>query len=247
VKAYPLVERPPFIWIWMGDPAAADTKLIAPDLDFFADPAWTTAVHGYLALKCNYIAMHENLLDLTHFPFLHGEKVGSLEFAKAPFTVEIAGDRVAITRKMTAGTLARERALQLGIDPVHRVDQTSEGVFASPALHVAHSVIEDRDAGATVHKRFSAEIVHALTPASQTETHYFWVGARNYAVADEAMNTATHALLSETFAEDLDAMEWIEGIQSREVRPEFREISVRGDKAGLLMRTIIARLAGQAH
>lgn len=243
VKSYPVAERAPFVWIWMGDPTVADTKLIAPELDFFADPAWTTAVHGYYALKCNYLAMHENLLDLTHFPFLHGEKAGSVEYAKAPFDVETSGDRVIITRRMKAGQLARQRALQLGIDPDHRVDQTSETIFASPALNVGHSLIEDLDTTPDSRVMFKSEIIHALTPASSTETHYFWVSARNFAVDDLEMNAVAYARSSETFTEDVEAMEWIEEIQAREVRPDFHEISVRGDKAGLRMRTIIARLA----
>jgi vanillate O-demethylase monooxygenase subunit len=243
VQSYAVAERVPFVWIWMGDPAAADTKLIPPELDFFADPAWTTAVHGYYALKCNYLAMHENLLDLTHFPFLHGDKAGSVEYAKAPFDVESSGDRVTITRRMRAGSLARQRALQLGIDPEHRVDQTSETVFVSPALNVGHSLIEDLDASPESRKMFRSEIIHALTPASQTETHYFWISARNFAVDDLEMNTVAYARASETFVEDVEAMEWIEDIQAREIRPGFREISVRGDKAGLRMRTIVARLA----
>jgi vanillate O-demethylase monooxygenase subunit len=227
----------------MGDPAAADPNLIAPELDFFGDSAWTTAVHGYYALKCNYLAMHENLLDLTHFPFLHGEKAGSIDYAKSPFDVETSGDRVTITRRMKAGRLARQRAIQLGIDPDHRVDQTSETVFVSPALNVGHSLIEDLDADPASRRPLKSEIIHALTPASQTETHYFWVSARNFAVDDLEMNDVAYARSTETFTEDVEAMEWIEDIQARERRPDFHEISVRGDKAGLRMRTIIARLA----
>lgn len=243
VKGYPIAERAPFIWIWMGDPAKADTTLIVPELDFFADPSWTTAVHGYYPLKCNYLAMHENLLDLTHFPFLHGEKAGTIEYAKSPFDVETSGDRVRIIRQMKASRLARERAMQLGIEAGHRVDQTSETLFAGPALNVGHSLIEDLDAAPGARKTFKSEIIHALTPASQTETHYFWVSARNFAVEDLEMNGIAYARSSQTFTEDVEAMEAIEDILAREVRPDFHEISVRGDKAGLRMRTIVARLA----
>jgi vanillate O-demethylase monooxygenase subunit len=245
VTSYAIEERAPFVWIWMGDRAKADPRLIAPELDFFANLGWTTAVHGYYDVKCNYLAMHENLLDLTHFPYLHGEKAGSVEYARSPFDVATEGDRVMTTRLMKAGTLARGRASALGIDPDHRVDQLSETIFASPALTLAHSTIQDVEIAADTRTVFRSEIVHALTPASKTETHYFWVNARNYAIDDVKANENALIRIRETFTEDVDALGWIEELIAREDRPEFHEISVRGDRAGLKMRSIVARLANE--
>ena len=39
VKAYPVVERYRWLWIWMGDPALADPDKIT-DFHWFDDPAW---------------------------------------------------------------------------------------------------------------------------------------------------------------------------------------------------------------
>ena len=39
VRAYPVVERHRYIWLWMGDPALADPALV-PDLHWNHDPAW---------------------------------------------------------------------------------------------------------------------------------------------------------------------------------------------------------------
>jgi phenylpropionate dioxygenase-like ring-hydroxylating dioxygenase large terminal subunit len=39
VRAYPAVEKDPWIWVWMGDPAYADSALI-PDALHHEDPDW---------------------------------------------------------------------------------------------------------------------------------------------------------------------------------------------------------------
>jgi len=39
IKAYPVVERYNWLWIWMGDPALADPATI-PDYHWFDDPNW---------------------------------------------------------------------------------------------------------------------------------------------------------------------------------------------------------------
>src|ERR1051325_10382173 len=46
VRAYPLVEKNHWIWIWAGDPAKADPALIE-DFHWLDDPAWGF-VGGYL-------------------------------------------------------------------------------------------------------------------------------------------------------------------------------------------------------
>ena len=63
VRAYPVVERHRFIWLWMGDPALADPALV-PDMHWNDDPAWAgdgKTIH----VKCDYRLVVDNLMDLT--------------------------------------------------------------------------------------------------------------------------------------------------------------------------------------
>ena len=69
VRAYPLVEKNHWIWIWTGDPAKADPALIE-DFHWLDDPAWRFG-GNYLHVDANYLLLVENLLDTTHLPFLH--------------------------------------------------------------------------------------------------------------------------------------------------------------------------------
>lgn len=75
VRSFPTVERGPLIWIWMGDPDHADESLV-PDTTWLASDDWKT-VSGSFHIASDYVAMHENLLDQTHFPFLHPGAIGT--------------------------------------------------------------------------------------------------------------------------------------------------------------------------
>src|SRR6267378_3377828 len=52
VRAYPVVERDRWIWVWMGDPAAADRALVPCALNHNA-PDWLMLT-GELAYEANY-------------------------------------------------------------------------------------------------------------------------------------------------------------------------------------------------
>ena len=70
VRAFPVVQKHRFVWIWPGDPALADEAKI-PDLHWNDDPAW--AGDGKLiTVKCDYRLVLDNLMDLTHEAFVHG-------------------------------------------------------------------------------------------------------------------------------------------------------------------------------
>jgi phenylpropionate dioxygenase-like ring-hydroxylating dioxygenase large terminal subunit len=237
--AFPVVERAPLVWIWMGDPARAEPSAI-PDHPWLKAPD-CAHVGGYLHVKCNYIRLHENVLDLTHFPFLHGEALGDLAYIQAPFEVAEVGDSVRITRRLEDRPVNAGYGAAIG-NLGNRVNRTSESWFKTPAFHVAHATIEDLEGGVGGRAEFHFQILHMFTPETATSTHYFWASARDVAIDDEALSQASRTRAVNTFLEDVEALERIEAIWSAEAE-DFAEISVAGDRAGLLMRRIIARRA----
>src|SRR5216684_1560089 len=98
VRAYPVVERHRFIWLWMGDPAIADPALV-PDMHWNDDPAWAgdgKTIH----VKCDYRLVVDNLMDLTHETFVHGGSIGNAAVTEAPFDVTHGDKTVTVTRWM---------------------------------------------------------------------------------------------------------------------------------------------------
>src|SRR5690606_38881459 len=67
VESYPVAEQDAMIWIWMGDPALADTSEI-PAYPWHSSPEWRWKSAVY-RLACNYQLLNDNLLDLSHLGF----------------------------------------------------------------------------------------------------------------------------------------------------------------------------------
>jgi hypothetical protein len=60
---------------------------------------WKT-VNGFFPIKADYVSMHENLLDQTHFPFLHPGAIGTPEYARSKLDARMDGDSVVIDRAL---------------------------------------------------------------------------------------------------------------------------------------------------
>ncbi len=75
VRSYPIVDRHSGVWIWMGEPALADESLI-PEFVGVDDPRWAMKP-GRMDYNANYLLINDNLLDLSHIPFLHNRSLGA--------------------------------------------------------------------------------------------------------------------------------------------------------------------------
>src|SRR5207244_3380612 len=92
VRAYPVVERYGILWVWLGEVEKSDDATI-PNYAFLADPKRTT-VAGYMHTKANYQLAIDNLTDLTHIQFVHGEYQGSEAFPRIKNEVKQDGNTV---------------------------------------------------------------------------------------------------------------------------------------------------------
>jgi len=74
LRAYPVVEKHRFVWVWIGEPNRADEGKI-PDLHWCSDPDWVFEGSTY-HIKCNYKLLVDNLMDLSHETFVHPSSIG---------------------------------------------------------------------------------------------------------------------------------------------------------------------------
>lgn len=235
VPTYPLIERGPLLWIWLGDAPADESAL--PDTSWLDDSSWAYA-HGAMSVACNYVSLHENLLDLTHFTYLHPGNIGTPEYASAPYTVDIAGERVRVERQVSACSMPTIYSSS-GLAPDARIWRRTMSEFLTPGLHAARGlfgpIAEDDD------RSFEIRITHFVTPADQDRLHYYFTFARNFAVEDGEVTSAMKDGAIKAFIEDADALEAIADIAISE--PGFREMSLKSDRAGIAMRRLIATIA----
>ncbi len=64
-----MAEKHLAIWIWMGDPAAADPASI-PEFEFMEAEDYYIAT-GSMQVEGNYMLEVDNILDLSHIEFVH--------------------------------------------------------------------------------------------------------------------------------------------------------------------------------
>ena len=74
VRAYPVVERHRLVWIWPGDPAAADPAVL-PDFHWNDGAEWKGEGGTFYSLECDYRLVIDNLMDLTHETYVHSDSI----------------------------------------------------------------------------------------------------------------------------------------------------------------------------
>lgn len=239
VRTFPTADRGPLTWIWMGSPDLADEALI-PDTSWLYDPAWGT-VTGDFHIKSDYVAMHENLIDQTHFPFLHPGTVGTPEYARSKLTASTENDQVVIRRELKNSS--PPGVYGKPADIMHKkVDRSSEARFVSPALHTAFARVRlvDPDPGQPALYRFN--ITHAFTPETNNSIHYWWFVSRDYRPGAPEIDKIMVEAHSQAYYEDVEALEWINEVV-RNDGEEQCDLSFAPDKPGLMARRIMYRLA----
>nr|WP_280982801.1 Rieske 2Fe-2S domain-containing protein [Bradyrhizobium sp. ISRA463] len=99
VRSYPVVERYNMIFIWTGDPAKADPKLIL-DYPPLEDPKWR-GLPGYMHYKANWLLIVDNLSDFAHLAFVHTNTLGGSEeyaYKTKPVAIEKLEDGFRVER-----------------------------------------------------------------------------------------------------------------------------------------------------
>ncbi len=238
VRSYPIVEKHGWLWIWMGDPALADPQA-APAYDKYDDPQWAS-YDELIPIKANYFLVVDNLLDLSHLPFLHAATIGSPEDTDPNLTWErgttwVKGVRVA------RGLSPSARNLLEGLD--FRFDRTQIMLFEPPS-QVTIDILTNEygkeygDPTSRMNRRIV--IYDSMTPETDTSCHYFWAIARDYAIDDAKATELGLRATSTAFHEDQRMLEAEQRII--DLDPTAPQIDLVGDTGGLQARRIVERL-----
>jgi len=239
-RSYPVAERGPFVWIWMGDAARADESAI-PDTSWLVDPKWNY-VTSYLSLQANYVYLQENLLDLSHFTYLHPSTLGTPEYARSPFEVSTTENTVHISRFVA----------ECDVPPIYartgiagKMSRRTESEFVSPAMHHASAVLSDLQPEPGKRRDFTVYITHFATPETQDSTHYWFSFARDFALGETEVDEYMRQSAITAFNEDKGALEAIARIYRTEPEATGAEIHIKSDQAGVAMRRILLRMANE--
>lgn len=238
VRSYPICEKYRWLWIWMGEPARADPRLI-PDWHHNDDPAWTST-GSLIPVKANYLLLVENLIDLSHVAFVHKGTIGSTEDTNPRLEVERDKAFVRVTRE--APGIATPPILQkLKFGPL--IDQTKIITFTPPANITIDIVTKEAPRGMAEEgspRRIRIMVLNSITPETERTCHYFWAVARDFEIESAARSEFYRREVTRAFDEDKDILEAQQSCI--ELDPEAPTVNVQGDAGGVYARRIVSRL-----
>ncbi|MCX2932364.1 Rieske 2Fe-2S domain-containing protein [Mycobacterium sp. CVI_P3] len=237
VRVFPVLEDPPFVWIWSGSPRAAAISR-PPAVPWVREAGWESFRTAW-DVAANYLMVHEHYLDFSYAPILHAADIpASIRSMPAFSEVEVTETTVTYTRVLPPARPTDWEAEAGGLPRDVDYRRTEEGTFASPALHLQRWDVET-PAGETL----TTTRVHAITPIDDTSTRVVMVSSRNYALGRPASTERLKAFLAGVATRDTAVLEmaarhsgydrWRDGV-------EFQ-----ADLASLRLRRIVDDLLGQ--
>lgn len=240
VRAYPVVERWKFVWIWMGDPALADPDLI-PEIWRNDHPEWTAVCGDAIPVRGDYRLVADNLLDPSHVSFLHKTTLGTADVAEIAQVTEQDGLNVRVTRWILDKPPAPVYARLGGF--TGNVDRWQIITYTPPAMVEVDMGSCVAGSGAPEGDRSQGIELHAfnlVTPSTDRSSYYFWTHVRNFSLGDPEVSKVVRQQFLTAFTEDVMA---IEGVQAGFDRfPNAHPVNISADGGGIRARRVLDKL-----
>ena len=242
IRAYPVVDRHSWAWVWMGDPALADPALIPPAVGL-DDPEWILG-HGQLDYAAEARLITDNLLDFSHLPFVHEQSFqSSRDHADSVPRIAPLDRGVRFSRWITdTPPLRGGEGL---VDVWTSYDFLIPGVLLMKGGTFPQGTAAAFGHGAPDYARAIGGVTftsQAVTPLAPGKARYFFSWGPHRDHGDAALRDWLMALAGMAFAED-KAM--IEGQQAViDATPDPQIMPTVHDKGVTLFNRLVERLAG---
>ncbi len=238
VGSYPVREQQGFVFVWIGDADKAGS--VEPYVHPYLDRDGWKRQHAQFHAKCGYQLLIDNLLDVTHLTWAHKSTIGAagvVDGAEVKF--ERDGERVRIHRWMMDIAPAPAHVLAFGYNG--NVDRWQTIEFAPPGF--VWLKVGVAKAGSGAREGNMAEVLmnrhtlHAITPESETTSHYFWTNMSETAVP-AAQEKAIYEQSVRAFNEDLVILE----AQQQRWNEAIPTIDLNADAGALQARRVMEQL-----
>eukprot|EP01037_Dinobryon_pediforme_P012831 gene12831-12931_t len=241
VRAFPVVERHSWLWIWPGDPALADPALIPPAVGF--DHPDYILGRGQLDYAASARLIHDNLCDFTHLSFVHSASFGANEeWARTRPKVTVLPRGIRFERWVRAQSGMRSR--QEPVDVWSSYEYHVPGVLLMPSASYPVGTADrlgdappPPDLPATG-VTFTSQAVTALTDHT---SRYFFSWGPHCDHGDEALRDVLMGIAAQAFAEDKAMIEAQQAVIDRD--PACLPMPADFDKGVVLYNRLVARLA----
>jgi phenylpropionate dioxygenase-like ring-hydroxylating dioxygenase large terminal subunit len=243
VRRYPAVVRHSWVWLWMGEPEAADERLIPPAVGY-DDPDYILG-HGQLDYAAEARLINDNLLDFSHLSFVHAQSFGAgPQFAECtPRVIPI--ERGVRFERWTTNTFgAAVRRSDVRVDSWQTYDFVIPGVLLMWSAHYPAGTAErlgfapPRREEAIGGLNFTSQ---AVTPLTERTSRYFFSWGPHRAHGDAEMRDAMMKVAGMAFAEDKTMIEAQQ--QVIDMTEDPRIMPTAHDRGVTLFNRLVEKLA----
>lgn len=246
VRAFPVVERQHFVWIWTGDPALADESQIINFPFHDMNDEWNFHFSRY-DIASNYMFMMDNLMDLTHLGYVHTSTIGGNpeEHDGAELITSRTENGAHFIRWMMNSTPPPSFVNGAGFKG--KIDRWADFEYVAPASVLQWGGGHDAGTGGREDRNklggLSIRLFHHATPADEGNFHYFFSSAVRGQAQDGPISKAFHKDILEAFLEDKLFME---SQQDAVANDPSRGLMLRGhDKAVAYARQAIHKMQAE--
>jgi nitrite reductase/ring-hydroxylating ferredoxin subunit len=236
---YRVEERGPLVWIWLGEAEKCDPDLIAPYADFgLNQPGWTHSSQTLFHIRGRPQLLIDNLMDLTHLPYIHHHIPGGDVFINPRMETEERPRSYRLSRFSRSPWTGFYDLLFGG---EHRFDGQSDmqvlSDFYGPELIRTSGPITRAIDGRVGVPSEIGELyfMHGITPETATSTHYFGFITRNFRLNDPALDDALTAMDSHVREQDVAAIGAVEQRLDNAAAVQ-RELLARSDAPAIKVR-----------
>lgn len=173
VRSYPVQDRHGILWIWMGEQPADPSKI--PDYSMLDAESGFQTTRGAVKMECNYVLMGENLLDLSHVPFLHAGLLGTPEMVASQPRVREEGGHLYVDRTVENCSVPKVFDMVFRNDG-QKVDSWMNMRWTAPSCYLLDVGVKAPGGERETAGWFYG--VHLLTPETASTTHYHFASAR---------------------------------------------------------------------
>ncbi|MCI4677904.1 aromatic ring-hydroxylating dioxygenase subunit alpha [Rhodoblastus acidophilus] len=197
IRAYPLIEKYGYIWIWMAD-EDPDPSLL-PDYTPLEEGHPNGVAHTYMYMNANYELIIDNVMDLSHIDHVHGEIITTRGQLSPVVPKVIEGERSINARWEWKQTPAMHIFSKFMPDTEAEARQFFDITWRQPA-NIQLSVGAIQGTGNLDLKDCVGQYdLHTTTPETETTTHYWFSTRRNHIVEDGEFNAFKIKAMHEAF------------------------------------------------
>ena len=203
VRAYPVIERHSWVWVWMGESDKADEDLI-PGAVGLDDPEYILG-YGQLDYNAEARLINDNLLDFSHLSFVHANSFESgPEYANTPAMIKPTERGISYERwvENTTGPAARRSSEPMDNYMLYEflvpgVLLMETGVYPIGTAKACGYGAPDRSLG--MQRSFTSQ---AVTPMSERTSRYFYSWGPHVSDGSIEKRDQMMELAGRAFAED---------------------------------------------